>query len=86
MFAVGSLPDMLKFSKDCSTIVVAVEGEAFMLGGDFIDPPGEVAIIKFPETPAGGQYQLHRLDFSTFDERYVTETTRLSRRQLVLMV
>lgn len=43
---VGSLPDMLIFTKDCSTVLTADEGEA---GGDendvFINPEGSVSIV-----------------------------------------
>ncbi|KAK6195226.1 hypothetical protein SNE40_000697 [Patella caerulea] len=45
---VGAIPDSIKVTKDCRTVVVAVGGEAFGTGRDFQDPKGAVGIIKFP--------------------------------------
>ncbi|CAG2197850.1 unnamed protein product [Mytilus edulis] len=43
---VGSLHDMVYPSKDCMTILVAVEAEAYQDNGKIVDPEGGVGIIK----------------------------------------
>ena len=65
---VGSLPDMLSISADCSTAVVAVENEAFVQGGQFYDPPGGVGIIRFP-SGIDHEPETKILNFTKFDDR-----------------
>jgi len=68
--AVGALPDMLKFTSDCSKIVVALEGELRMVNGDVVDPEGGVAIISFLEGQPSEQYHLQIANFTHFNDRW----------------
>ncbi|ESO92846.1 hypothetical protein LOTGIDRAFT_190352, partial [Lottia gigantea] len=65
---VGSLPDMIKPTKDCRTVVVAIEAEAYGSSDSFQDPKGGVGIIRFPNgvenTP-----EYMGLDFTKFNDR-----------------
>ncbi|XP_050413243.1 mesenchyme-specific cell surface glycoprotein isoform X4 [Patella vulgata] len=66
---VGTIPDMIKPTKDCRTVVVAIEAEAFGSGTAFQDPLGGVGIIKFPngvEQP--NTYTA--LHFTAFNDRF----------------
>nr|UYM80488.1 shell protein 2B [Novocrania anomala] len=68
--SVGALPDMLTFTKDCRTILVANEGEAGKNSlGRFEDPKGSVSIIKFQTSNLAGNYTLKTADFRAFDSR-----------------
>ena len=64
IFSVGYKPDMLKFTSDCSKILVANEGEAYEDNGDLVNPEGSITIIKLID-----QYtlQVKNLDFTGFN-------------------
>ena len=68
IISVGSMPDMIKFTKDCSRLIVAVEAELRRLPNNtVVDPEGQVAIITFngeeePTTAIAG--------FQQFNDRY----------------
>nr|XP_002733636.1 PREDICTED: mesenchyme-specific cell surface glycoprotein-like [Saccoglossus kowalevskii] len=64
---VGALPDMLHFTKDCSTIVVANEGEPGKSpdSWDIIDPEGTISIISL-SPPAS---TIRTADFTSFNNR-----------------
>ena len=50
MFLVGYTPDMLHFTKDCNTIVVANEASGYhVLDTQVDDPEGAISIIKFQQ-------------------------------------
>ena len=65
-FAVGYKPDMLKFTSDCSKIVVANEGEAWedLTSDDLINPEGSITIIKLITKDT---VQATNLDFRGFN-------------------
>ncbi|XP_011675431.2 mesenchyme-specific cell surface glycoprotein isoform X2 [Strongylocentrotus purpuratus] len=67
---VGSVPDMLYFTKDCQTIVVVNEGEydETDVPGVFIDPEGTVSIIRLDSGRSEG-YTINHLNFTAFNER-----------------
>nr|XP_054768930.1 mesenchyme-specific cell surface glycoprotein-like [Lytechinus pictus] len=67
---VGSVPDMLYFTKDCHTIVVVNEGEygETDVPGEFIDPEAIVSIIKLDSESSDG-YRINNLNFTSFNER-----------------
>ncbi|XP_041480193.1 mesenchyme-specific cell surface glycoprotein-like [Lytechinus variegatus] len=67
---VGSVPDMLHFTKDCQTIVVVNEGEygETDVPGEFIDPEAIVSIIKLDSDSSDG-YRINNLNFTSFNER-----------------
>ena len=63
--AVGVEPDMLHFSKDCNTIVVANEGTPYATSTDIVDPEGAISIITLSSpTPS-----VTTLNFTSFNER-----------------
>lgn len=61
----GSLPDMLLLTKDCKTVVVAIEAEAYFYNGVIVDPQGDVGILKFAD-----DVSFKKLDFKEFDKRF----------------
>ena len=61
----GSLPDMLLPTKDCKTVVVAIEAEAYFYNGAIFDPQGGVGILKFED-----DVSFKKLDFKEFDKRF----------------
>ncbi|XP_046549457.1 mesenchyme-specific cell surface glycoprotein-like [Haliotis rubra] len=66
---VGAIPDMVKPTRDCSKIIVAVEGEAYEYPPNhIIDPPGLVVIVNFP-SGVGGNTIISTLNFERFNER-----------------
>ena len=67
MFSVGSLPDMVNPTPNC-TLVVAIENEAVVVDGQFYDPPGGVGIIRFPSGIAA-QPEVKILNFTKFDNQ-----------------
>lgn len=71
VLVVGSVPDMLYFTKDCQTIVVVNEGEydETDVPGVFIDPEGTVSIIRLDSGSSEG-YTINHLNFTAFNERY----------------
>ncbi|XP_077866854.1 mesenchyme-specific cell surface glycoprotein-like [Saccoglossus kowalevskii] len=79
---VGALPDMLHFTKDCTTIVVANEGEpgeSELEEGTYVDPEGSVTIITFPSKDLSQTPQITTADFTTFNDRadqYVSNGVR----------
>ena len=68
VFVVGAVPDMLHPTKDCKSVVVAVEAEPYLKDGKPVDPEGAVAIIKFPNTPAEN-YDMQILSFGGFNDQ-----------------
>eukprot|EP00058_Branchiostoma_floridae_P018710 XP_002604199.1 hypothetical protein BRAFLDRAFT_73459 [Branchiostoma floridae] len=51
---VGALPDMVKFTKDCMTLVTCNEGEPGLdESGNFVDPEGSASVIAFQSTNLG---------------------------------
>ncbi|XP_076449593.1 uncharacterized protein LOC143285995 isoform X2 [Babylonia areolata] len=64
----GSLPDMINPTPNC-TLVVAVENEGFVQGGQFYDLPGGVGIIRFP-SGIEAEPEVKILDFTKFDDQY----------------
>ncbi|XP_077998497.1 mesenchyme-specific cell surface glycoprotein-like [Glandiceps talaboti] len=67
---VGSLPDMLQFTKDCQTIVVCDEGEHGEDGtGGYVDPEGSVTIIKFTSQDLSQEPSVHTANFTAFNNR-----------------
>ena len=69
MFSVGSLPDMVHPTPNC-TLVVALENEGVVVDGQFYDPPGGVGIIRFPSGIAA-EPDVKILDFTKFDNEWV---------------
>ncbi|KAL8606257.1 hypothetical protein ACOMHN_039793 [Nucella lapillus] len=63
-----SLPDMVYPTPNC-TLVVAIENEGFVQGGQFYDPPGRVGIVRFP-SGVTAQPEVKILDFTKFDSRF----------------
>ncbi|XP_071172556.1 uncharacterized protein [Mytilus edulis] len=63
---VGSLPDMVYPSKDCMTILVAVEAEAYQDNGKIVDPEGGVGIIKIENN----EVTYKKLDFTEFNSKW----------------
>jgi len=63
---VGSLPDMLTFTPDGRTVLVANEGQP---SDDYkVDPPGSVSIIRLPHNLARlQQSDVTTVDFSSFN-------------------
>lgn len=66
----GVQPDMVLPTRNCSSVVVAIEGEPYRQNGLWTDPKGGVAIIKFLDTLAGS-YTMNILDFTEFNTKYV---------------
>ncbi|XP_076112999.1 uncharacterized protein LOC143080825 [Mytilus galloprovincialis] len=63
---VGPTPDMLSPTKDCKTILVAVEAQAYHVHDTIIDPEGGVGIIKIENDKA--TYKM--LDFKEFNSKW----------------
>ena len=55
---------MLLPTKDCKTVVVAIEAEAYLYNGVIVDPQGGVGILKFKD-----DVSFKKLDFKEFDKR-----------------
>ncbi|XP_041375490.1 mesenchyme-specific cell surface glycoprotein-like isoform X2 [Gigantopelta aegis] len=67
---VGSMPDMILPTHDCSRIVVALEGQAYISGGAVVDPPGGVGIITFPDGfRKDKEVSYTELDFMNYNNR-----------------
>ena len=64
---VGALPDMVKFTSDCSRLLVAMEGELVVVDGEAADPEGETVIIDFESLP-GSDYEVRRATFQKFND------------------
>ncbi|XP_071946081.1 mesenchyme-specific cell surface glycoprotein-like [Antedon mediterranea] len=66
---VGSEPDMLKFTKNCRSIVVANEGEAFTStdGNDIVNPEGSLSIITFASNDLSKSPNVSNADFQKFN-------------------
>ena len=58
---------MLLPTSDC-TLVVAIENEAVVVGGQFHDLPGGVGVVRFPSGIAA-QPEVKILDFTKFDSQ-----------------
>ncbi|KAH9502412.1 Gigasin-3a [Bulinus truncatus] len=68
---VGAIPDMLQISDDCTTVLVAVEGEPYNTQDGQVDPPGAVVILHFPESnPEKSLPTIKSLDFKKFHNSY----------------
>ncbi|XP_022096908.1 uncharacterized protein LOC110982645 [Acanthaster planci] len=65
---VGSRPDMLKFTHDCMTIVVANEGEPYEESGYIVDNEGMVSIIHLDNLDTAVPEAVN-LDFKSFNAR-----------------
>ena len=82
MLTVGSLPDMLTFSPDGKTLVVANEGEP---NDDYtIDPEGSVSVIRI-ERPIKKMTQSHvnTADFLAFNNVVLDESVRIFGRGIL---
>ncbi|XP_033119888.1 mesenchyme-specific cell surface glycoprotein-like [Anneissia japonica] len=68
---VGSEPDMLKFTKDCRTILVANEGEGYTSDDeeDIVNPEGSVSIIRFTSDDLSTIPTISTADFMHFNSR-----------------
>lgn len=75
---VGSLPDMIKPTSDCQTVVVAVEAEAYSDGTSLVDPEGAVGIIEFTEG-VDGAHKYTKLDFTKFNDHWEELVSRGAR-------
>ncbi|XP_061188897.1 mesenchyme-specific cell surface glycoprotein-like [Saccostrea echinata] len=68
---VGSLPDMLLPSSNCSTVLIALEAEAFARDGELVDPEGGVGLLKFHgQNISTSNYSYKRLNFHSFNDRW----------------
>lgn len=68
---VGPLPDMLKPSSDCRTILIALEAEAFARNGTLVDPEGGVGLLKFQDKNiSSSNYSYKRLNFTLYNDRW----------------
>ncbi|XP_022337795.2 mesenchyme-specific cell surface glycoprotein-like isoform X1 [Crassostrea virginica] len=68
---VGPLPDMLKPTSDCRTILIALEAEAFARDGDLVDPEGGIGLLKFPTgNISADNYSYKSLHFHNFNDRW----------------
>ena len=71
-FSVGPLPDMLKPTSDCRTVLIALEAEAFARDGDLVDPEGGIGLLKFPTgNISADNYSYKSLHFHNFNDRYI---------------
>lgn len=61
----GPGPDMLAITKDCKTVLVALEGEVYMDNGTVIDPEGGVGLIRIENNMT---YKI--LNFRYFNTRW----------------
>ncbi|XP_038076297.1 uncharacterized protein LOC119744441 [Patiria miniata] len=64
---VGSKPDMLKFTENCRTLLVANEGVSTVESGYIVDHEGSVTILRLDD--AGGIVNRTDLDFTSFNTR-----------------
>ena len=60
---------MLKFTSDCSKIVVALEGELRMVNDKVVDPEGGVAIISFCRDDPSRLAHVKLANFTKFNSR-----------------
>ncbi|XP_061188899.1 uncharacterized protein LOC133197075 [Saccostrea echinata] len=68
---VGPLPDMLLPSSHCSTVLIALEAEAFARDGKLVDPEGGVGLLKFHgQNISASYYSYKRLNFHNFNDRW----------------
>ena len=68
-FIVGFGPDMLHFTKNCETIVVADEGEPYEAANELINPEGSVSIIRLDRNDNEALPIVKTLNFTAFNER-----------------
>ena len=71
MNLVGSKPDMLHFSHDCLTILVANKGIAKENADmtELINPEGTISIIRLSSD--GSSYNSTLRNFTEFNDRYI---------------
>lgn len=70
LLSVGPLPDMLKPSSDCRTILIALEAEAFARNGTLVDPEGGVGLLKFQDKNiSSSNHSYKRLNFTLYNDR-----------------
>ena len=61
---------MLHPTKDCKTVVIALEAEAYPNNGEIVDPAGGVGILRFTNiTDIAENYSYKRLNFTKFNDR-----------------
>ncbi|KAL8623426.1 hypothetical protein ACOMHN_037961 [Nucella lapillus] len=66
---VGPIPDRLQITKDCSTIVVALENyHVVEFSGNVTNPPAGVGFIQFPNG-LDGEPETQILDFKDYDQK-----------------
>lgn len=56
---------MIMPTKDCKTVIVAIEAEAYESSGLIIDPEGGIGIIKIMD----GTTSFKTLDFRSFNDK-----------------
>ncbi|KAL3866077.1 hypothetical protein ACJMK2_043416 [Sinanodonta woodiana] len=67
ILTVGAYPDMLKYTPDCSSLIVLNEGRPGKNSTDkYFDPEGSVSIIRSPKT---GNPSVQLADFHSFNAR-----------------
>jgi len=69
MLSVGPVPDMIKPTYDCRTVVVAMEAEVYTAGTTLYDPEGGVGLIKFTTEDISGPGTYKNMDFKKFNNR-----------------
>ena len=67
--SVGYKPDMVKFSPDCRTLLVANEGETEEESGYIVDYEGSVTLLRLDGS--GGVANRTDLDFTSFNARSI---------------
>lgn len=67
---VGPGPDCLSILDNCQTVVVAVEGEAYLNNGVLQNPKGQVVIVQLKEDSGTITATSSSLNFDSFNSRY----------------
>lgn len=67
---VGTVPDMVKPTADCTKVLVAIEGELYddSVNQTVVDRPGGIGVVTF-ETDPSGPLDYTLVDFTAFDSQ-----------------
>lgn len=67
---------MILPSRDCSTVFVALEAEAYVLNDVIIDPEGGFGILRWNPSNSTADVTYGNLNFTKFNERYGPDNKR----------
>ena len=69
----NSDPHSVVFTPNCMMGVVSIKGTPYGHGEEFVDPPGQIMIVSFPDMHATGNFsdlvEVTTLNFTKFNSK-----------------